>query len=78
MTQKLRIMNFMRLPKTFIQTHRLQYKEKGTIEEIYCALLTQRFTEEIKRIVNREIDTILVSQYSDLIIDIFGEEEMMG
>lgn len=72
--------------KDFIQTHRFAYKENHTLSELYCVLLmpqftdyaVKKFTKEIKRIVNREIDTILVSQHSDLIIDIVGEEEMVA
>lgn len=70
--------------KDFIQAHRFQYKENHTLSELYCALLTpqftdyavKKFTEDVKQRVNQEIDTILVYDYSKLIIDIVGEEEM--
>ncbi len=77
---------FYQTAKEFIENHRFPYKEKHTLLELYCALLTpqftdyavKKFTEDVKRRVNRKIDTILVVQYSELIIDIVGEEEMIA
>lgn len=75
---------FYQTAKEFIENHQYPYKEKNILMEIYCALLTPQFTdyavkkfiEDVKQRVNREIDIILVSQHSKLIVDIVGEEEM--
>lgn len=77
---------FYETAKDFIGNHKFPYKENHTLSELYCALLTpqftdyavKKFTEDVKQRVNQEIDIILVSQHSDLIIDIVGEEEMMA
>lgn len=77
---------FYQTAKDFIVTHKFPYKENNTLSELYCALLTpqfadfavRKFTENIKRRLRQEIDTVLVSQYSKLIIDTLGEEEMVA
>lgn len=44
----------------------------------FADFAVRKFTEDIKRRVRQEIDTVLVSQYIKLIIDMVGEEEMVA
>lgn len=75
---------FYQTAKEYIAEHRFSYKERHTLVNIYCALLTQQFTdyaadkfsEEIESRANLEIDTVLISENYELIAKIVGEEDM--
>lgn len=77
---------FYQTAKEFMVTHKFHYKGNNTLLELYCALLTpkftdfylRKFTENIKRRLRQKIDTVLVFQYSKLIINTLGEEEMVA
>ena len=75
---------FYQTAKEYIANHRLLYKDRHTLINIYCALLTPQFTdyavnkfsEEIESRANIEVDTVLMSENYELIIEIVGEEDM--
>ncbi len=75
---------FYQTAKEYIAKHRLLYKEHHTLLNIYYALLTPQFTdyavnkfaEEIESRANIEVDTVLMSENYELIIEIVGEEDM--
>lgn len=77
---------FYKTAKEFMVTHKFHYKGNNTLLELYCVLLTpkftdfylRKFTENIKRRLRQEIDTVLVFQYSKLIINTLGGEEMVA
>ena len=75
---------FYQTAKEYIAKHRLLYKERHTLVNIYCALLTPKFTdyavnkfsEEVESRTNLEIDTVFMSENYELITEIVGEEDM--
>lgn len=75
---------FYQTAKEYIAEHRFSYKERHTLLNIYCALLTPQFTdysvnkfaEEVQNRANIEIDTVLMSENYELIAKIVGEEDM--
>ena len=75
---------FYQTAKDYIAGHRLLYKDRHTLLNIYCALLTPQFTdyavdkfsEEIESRANIEVDTVLMSKNYELIAKIVGEEDM--
>ncbi len=77
---------FYQAAKEFMVTHKFHYKGNNTLLELYCVLLTPKFTdfdvrkltENIKRRLRQKIDTVLVFQYSRLMIDIVGEEKIIA
>lgn len=75
---------FYQTAKEYIAEHRLLYKECHTLLNIYCALLTPKFTdyavnkfaEEVQNRANIEIDTVLMSENYEFIAEIVDEEDM--
>ena len=75
---------FYQTAKDYIAGHRLLYKDRHTLLNIYCALLTPQFTdyavnkfsEEIESRANIEVDTVLMSKNYELIAKIVDEEDM--
>ena len=75
---------FYQTAKEYIAEHRFSYKERHTLLNIYCALLTPQFTdyavnkfsEEIESRANIEVDTVLMSKNYELIAKFVGEEDM--
>ena len=75
---------FYQTAKEYIAEHRLLYKERHTLLNIYCALLTPKFTdyavnkfsEEVETRANLEIDTVLMSENYEFIAGIVDEEDM--
>ena len=75
---------FYETAKKFIESHRFPYKERYTLTEIYCALLTPQFTDyaakiyknELKNRVRSVFDIVaLRCDYKDL-ANIVGKSEM--
>lgn len=77
---------FYNTAKEFMVTHKFHYNGNNTLLELYCALLTpkftdfyvRKFTENIKRRLRQKIDTVLVFQYSRLMLGIVGEEKIIA
>ena len=75
---------FYQTAKEYIAGHWLLYKERHTLVNIYCALLTPKFTdyavnkfsEEVESRANLEIDTVLVSENYEFIARVVDEEKM--
>ena len=75
---------FYQTAKDYIAGHRLLYKDRHTLLNIYCALLTPQFTdyavnkfsEEIESRANIEVDTVLMSENYEFIAGIVDKENM--
>lgn len=70
--------------KEYIASHRLLYKERHTLVNIYYVFLMSKFTdyavnkfsEEIQNRANIEIDTVFMSENYEFIARVVNEEEM--